>query len=258
MNSVVDIFLLYQFLRRLATPFEKWEAFKAGVIDKDGNILIAPKDRERAERDSFQKFDLLVLKLKKLMAKIPGGASRIASFAAALYLIKENDDAIEFADSLTEEDLLEQLNKHIGLVEAHSSVNDRFELFEETTQAGSGLVDHSKSMGKKLKKGDKPAEDGTPELVRRYRKATPGEFKEEQSVDKYKARSVGPNTMPADLKGHPLGSKRPIVKKKSEVKSTDVNGNVTQKIVSKDVSGEFKGQSRSELKVGSDDRTKKR
>ena len=258
MNSVVDIFVIYQFLRRLTTPFEKWEAFKAGVIDKDGNITIPSKNRDRAQKESFQKFDLLVMKLKKLLAKVPGGSTRLASFAAALYLIKENDEAIEFADTLTEDDLLEQLNKHIELIEEHASVNDRFELFEETTQAASGVVDHSTSMGKKLKKNKKPAEQGTPELVRRYRKATPGEVREAHSVGGYKARAVGPNTIPADRKGVPLGSKRPVVKQKSQQTSTDEKGNITQKTVTKSVSGGFTGRRRRELKVGSDDRTKGR
>ena len=255
---VVDIFLIYQFLRRLTTPFEKWEAFKAGVIDRDGNILIPAKDRDRKEKESFGKFDLMVLKLKKMLAKVPGGSTRLASFAAALYLIKEGDEAIEFADTITEDELLEQLNVYIPLVERHCNINDRFDLFEETTQAASNVVDHSTSMGKKLKKNKGPAEQGTPELVRRYRKSTPGEVREAHSVGGYKARPVGPSTIPADRKGVPLGAKRPIVKQKSQVTSTDDKGNVTQKTVSKNVSGGFKGRARKELKVGSDDRTTKR
>ena len=27
-TGVIDIYLVYQFLRRLATPFEKWDAYK--------------------------------------------------------------------------------------------------------------------------------------------------------------------------------------------------------------------------------------
>ena len=40
---VVDLFLVYQFIRRLATPFNKWDAYKEGVIDDKGNILIKKK-----------------------------------------------------------------------------------------------------------------------------------------------------------------------------------------------------------------------
>jgi hypothetical protein len=87
---IVDLFLVYQFIRRLATPFENWPAYEAGVIDKNGNILKGKKERNaRSERESFGIFDLMILKLKKLLANIPGGSSRLASYAAALWLIKE-------------------------------------------------------------------------------------------------------------------------------------------------------------------------
>ena len=33
-TGAVDIFLVYQFLKRLAMPFERWEAYKTGVIEK--------------------------------------------------------------------------------------------------------------------------------------------------------------------------------------------------------------------------------
>ena len=38
----------------------------------------------------YSPFIRLVFNVKKLMAKAPGGSTRIASYAAALYLIKEN------------------------------------------------------------------------------------------------------------------------------------------------------------------------
>lgn len=87
---VVDLFMLYQFLRRLSTPFEEWRAFELGIIDENGNILKNSKERRsKEEQDAFGKFDLLVLKLKQLLEKIPGGKSRLGSYAAALWLIKE-------------------------------------------------------------------------------------------------------------------------------------------------------------------------
>ena len=107
---VVDLFLVYQFIRKLVTPFEKWEAYKLGIIDKDGNQLIKRKKfTTKAQEKAFGIFDLLVLNIKKLLAKVPGGGSRLATYAAALFLIKEwnhftdeslltedvNDDIIE-------------------------------------------------------------------------------------------------------------------------------------------------------------------
>ena len=90
-GQIVNLFMVYQFLKRLAMPFSSWPAYAEGVIDDKGKILIKARDRTKvSQRNAFGKFDLLVLKLKKLLEKIPGGRSRIASYAAALYLIKED------------------------------------------------------------------------------------------------------------------------------------------------------------------------
>jgi hypothetical protein len=90
MTNLVDIYLVYRILRKLTTPFSEWEAFKQGVIDAQGNILKKSDDRRlNAERESFTKFDLLILKLKKLLETIPYGKSKLASYVAALWLLKE-------------------------------------------------------------------------------------------------------------------------------------------------------------------------
>ena len=90
---VVDLFLVYEFVKRLATPFNEWAAYKLGIIDERGNILKKAADRKMVkERRAFGKFDLLVLKLKKLMETVPLGQKRLASYAAALYLVKESHE----------------------------------------------------------------------------------------------------------------------------------------------------------------------
>ena len=90
-EGAVNLFMVYQFLKRLATPFNKWPAYKQGVIDEKGNILIKKNDRHTyQQRDSFKTFDVMILKLKRLLGKIPGGKTRIASYAASLWLIKED------------------------------------------------------------------------------------------------------------------------------------------------------------------------
>jgi len=101
---VVDLFLVYSFIRKLVTPFEKWEAYKLGIIDEKGNVLIKRKNfLKKAQRDAFGIFDLMILNLKKILAKVPGGSSRFASYAAALFLIKEFNEFSE--DSLLTEDM---------------------------------------------------------------------------------------------------------------------------------------------------------
>ena len=36
---IVDLFMVFQFVKRLATPFKEWDAYKLGIIDEDGKIL---------------------------------------------------------------------------------------------------------------------------------------------------------------------------------------------------------------------------
>lgn len=89
MRRAIDMYMVYQFIRRLSRPFEKWDAYQTGVIDKQGNILVRKSERTSVQQKSFTAFDLMVLKLKKLLGKVPGGSTKIASYMAALWLIKE-------------------------------------------------------------------------------------------------------------------------------------------------------------------------
>jgi hypothetical protein len=111
---IVDLFLVYQFIKRLATPFEKWDAFEKGVIDKDGKVLVKKNNRTPEQKKSWGTYDVMIANIKKLLAKVPGGSSRLASYAAALYLIKEWNHFSE--DSLLTEDTTEeQINESLDL-----------------------------------------------------------------------------------------------------------------------------------------------
>ena len=104
---VVDLFLVFNFIKRLVTPFNKWAAYKEGIIDAKGNIILRRKDfTTKAQSKAFGVFDQLILNIKKLLAKLPGGQTRLASYAAALWLIKEQA-AIENDTMLNEEVLIE-------------------------------------------------------------------------------------------------------------------------------------------------------
>lgn len=87
-NVAVDLYLIYHFIKRLTTPFNKTDAYELGIIDDKGTKLKDPETKE--EKDSYRMFDRLVFNLKKLLQKVPGGRSKFASYAAALFLIKES------------------------------------------------------------------------------------------------------------------------------------------------------------------------
>jgi hypothetical protein len=77
------------------TPFGEWDAYKTGVIDDEGNIIVPSEKRTLAQDDSFTKFDLLILKLKRVLEKLPFGKVKLASYAAALFLLKEEKNIKE-------------------------------------------------------------------------------------------------------------------------------------------------------------------
>ena len=85
----VDYYLAYQFLKKLTTPFNKTEAFKLGIIDKNGKVLRKRKELSSKERDSYKIMDTIAFNLKKLLQILPGGKSKIAAIGAALFLMKE-------------------------------------------------------------------------------------------------------------------------------------------------------------------------
>ena len=55
----MDLLYLYQFIKRLTTPFDKTEAFKLGIIDKDGNVLRKRKTLSTAEEKNAYTLSLI-------------------------------------------------------------------------------------------------------------------------------------------------------------------------------------------------------
>ena len=43
MGSAIDLFVTYRFLKLLTTPFNKTDAYKLGIIDKNGHRILKPK-----------------------------------------------------------------------------------------------------------------------------------------------------------------------------------------------------------------------
>ena len=84
-----DLVYTFRFLTLLVTPFDKTKAYEAGIIDADGNRIKGFDKTSQAYREFYTPFHRLVFNVKRLMSKVPGGGSRLASYAAALYLIKE-------------------------------------------------------------------------------------------------------------------------------------------------------------------------
>ena len=88
MGQIIDTVIVYQILRKLVTPFIQMPAYHMGIIDEHGDFLKKVSTLTTAEKETVTTLDILVINLKRILGKLPGGASRLASIAAALYLIR--------------------------------------------------------------------------------------------------------------------------------------------------------------------------
>ena len=104
MGRAIDLLITYRIIKLLVTPFEKQEAYKYGIIDNDGKVLRKTKDLVTAkEKDAYTVLHRFVFNLKRLINIIPGGKSKLGTYAAALgLLLKEQKDinAVELERTL--------------------------------------------------------------------------------------------------------------------------------------------------------------
>ena len=114
MGRAIDLFVTYRFIKLLVTPFEKTDAYKLGVIDKDGNrIMPAPVGgvrqtkpaplRTSEEKNSYIILHKLVFNIKKIFSKVPGLRTKLGTYAAALFLLKDT-----FKESVDDPDVFEK------------------------------------------------------------------------------------------------------------------------------------------------------
>ena len=110
-SRAVDALITYRIVKLMTTPFDRQEAFKFGIIDKDGNVLkkyntlTATKDKQ-----SYTILHRFVFNLKRILKRV-GLGGRLGSFAVALgLLLKENKDYTQYK-SLIESAVIEYLKE---------------------------------------------------------------------------------------------------------------------------------------------------
>ena len=98
MGSAIDLFVSYRFLKLLTTPFEKSDAYKLGIIDKKGHrIMKTGVDKNQPvvklntsqQQSAYTILHKLVFNIKKLFNKVPGLRTKVGTYAAALFLLKD-------------------------------------------------------------------------------------------------------------------------------------------------------------------------
>ena len=161
LGAGVNLFFIYKFLKILTTPWENTDAFKLGIIDENGTILRKKRTLLKIEeKEAYTIMHRLVWKLKRLMEKVPFGKSRLASYAAALWLIKE-EKSFHGNDKELQESFLSFLEtnwKNEALIlkenyegdmnkKTYSNFKEDIDLANESFELGTQeYLDHSKSV----------------------------------------------------------------------------------------------------------------
>jgi hypothetical protein len=109
--KALGAFIAYMLVKQLSKPWEEWDAFKLGLIDNKGKTLKKASNAE--EKSAMNTGTILAKNIKKLMQRIPFGQSKLASLAAALYLVKENNNIID------DESFDIEIRKHINIIDEH-------------------------------------------------------------------------------------------------------------------------------------------
>ena len=96
MTRLVDGLITYRILRLLSTPIEESDAYRFGIINKDGIKIKHPSTTQESEAYSI--LNRFVFKVQNALMKSPDKfAHRLLSFAAAIAILREykEEDDIE-------------------------------------------------------------------------------------------------------------------------------------------------------------------
>ena len=114
MGRAIDLFVTYRFIKLLVTPFKDTDAFKLGIIDEKGNRVMPPPVRgvrqtkpaplrTTEEKSAYTILHKLVFNIKKIFGKVPGLRTKLGTYAAALFLLKDT-----FKESVDDPDVFEK------------------------------------------------------------------------------------------------------------------------------------------------------
>ena len=110
MGRAIDLFVTYRFIKLLVTPFEKTDAYRLGIIDADGKRILEPGTTNKPttlrtveQLSAYTVLHKLVFNIKKIFKKVPGLRTKLGTYAAALFLLKDT-----FKESVDDPDVFEK------------------------------------------------------------------------------------------------------------------------------------------------------
>ena len=100
MGRVIDALIAYRLLKLLVTPFKKTKAYKLGIIDDRGKVLIKAKEfiksfpptRVQEARKAYTLLIRFIFNLKRILGKVGIRGPLGSAAAAAIAFFREQND----------------------------------------------------------------------------------------------------------------------------------------------------------------------
>ena len=139
--GLLDTYLAYKFIKMLATPWKKMEAYKLGIIDKKGKRIRTEKadDAARNAGSKYTNIHKVIFNIKRLIGKVPGGKSRLGGAAAAIWLLKEEAKKAGVNDEQLIEDIIIDHLKTYGYIE-DNEMNEAFSKLDIMVPSGTYII----------------------------------------------------------------------------------------------------------------------
>ena len=127
MGRVIDAVIAYRVVKLLVTPFNKTQAFKMGIIDDKGKVLIKSKDFLKTfssqelpkARKAYTMLIRFVFNLKRLLSKVGVRGPLTTAAAAAIAFFKEEKGQNDYIERVVYKHLKEngfefEVNENYG------------------------------------------------------------------------------------------------------------------------------------------------
>ena len=129
-SRTIDLLITYRLVRLLTTDFERQEAYKLGIIDKNGKVLKPYKTlKDTKEKRAYTILHRFVFNLKRVLKKA-GLGGRLGSFAVALgLLLKENKEYLPYKNLIESSIIsyLKETNQYDQLLTEQGDVKPVYE-----------------------------------------------------------------------------------------------------------------------------------
>jgi hypothetical protein len=91
MSRFVDTIITYRILKKLVQPIVQTDAYRLGIIDKNGNQIKKDSELNTPElRDAWTMLDRLIFRVRRVFNRQPLERNRLANLTTALTLVREH------------------------------------------------------------------------------------------------------------------------------------------------------------------------